>query len=564
MAKIHNLTIKNFRCLKDFSQSFSSDFICLIGRGDSGKSTILEAISLVLSPNKYERFYDNDFYNCDVSNPIEIEVSISDFPNELINVDKFGLHIRGLDANNNIHDELEDDHVQILTIKLIVESDLEPKWFVVNGRQEPKPISYYYIAKLNVFIVTDYLERHFSWTKGGPLYALLQNSVDSIDFKIISDVFKELKEKIDNHPFDEFKPVVEKIKSNANLFGIDISNISSSIDFKDVTSKENKISLHEEKIPLRLKGKGTKRLISMAIQLALSDLGSINLIDEIEQGLEPDRVQHLVSILRKKNKGQIFVTTHSSNVIQELEIKDIMLMKAGNSKLITFDLSLQGCIRKNPDSFFAQKVIVCEGPTEVGIIRALNNFRLSKGLSSISLKAIKTADGSGDNAIEYSKGFHNANYITCLFCDSDNPDFNSKKTELLSLGITVIDWENNDNLEMALFKYLPCEAIIEILQLASEYTQIESGRPLPDCKRSIFDSIKDRYPTELPSEFSSETLCPELRNAMATSCDKNKWFKRIYKSEVMGNIIFKHFDKLEDNRLKQNLELLHSWIDDDT
>lgn len=34
-----------------FSHKFDKDFVCLLGRGDSGKTTILDAISLVLSPN---------------------------------------------------------------------------------------------------------------------------------------------------------------------------------------------------------------------------------------------------------------------------------------------------------------------------------------------------------------------------------------------------------------------------------------------------------------------------------------------------------------------------------
>ena len=49
MATIHNIKIKNFRGIQNFDQNFDNELICIIGRGDSGKSTILEAINLVLS-----------------------------------------------------------------------------------------------------------------------------------------------------------------------------------------------------------------------------------------------------------------------------------------------------------------------------------------------------------------------------------------------------------------------------------------------------------------------------------------------------------------------------------
>ena len=42
MSRIHSLHIENFRGIKCFNQVFHvKSFICLIGRGDSGKTTIL-------------------------------------------------------------------------------------------------------------------------------------------------------------------------------------------------------------------------------------------------------------------------------------------------------------------------------------------------------------------------------------------------------------------------------------------------------------------------------------------------------------------------------------------
>ena len=362
MAIIHSLTIKNFRGIESLSHIFGdAKLICLIGRGDSGKSTILEAISYVLSPSWNISFHDNDFYNCNTDNPILIEAVLTDLPDTLIKENKFGLYIMGLDkTNNQIFDDIEDNHEKVITIRLEVKKDLEPQWLVVNNRHtEIIPISAYDRAKLNVFMVSDYVDRHFSWSKGNPLYSLLkQEDADEEDENVIIEALREAKVKIDDHAFRQFDGVVTKIKASASQLGIDISNTETSIDFKDISIKDGRVCLHEDKIPFRLKGKGSKRLISIAIQTALADSGGIILIDEIEQGLESSRAQHLVQTLKSKKHEQIFITTHSRDVLVELDASDLFQMQKGAKELICFDKSLQGCLRKNPEAFFAQKVLI--------------------------------------------------------------------------------------------------------------------------------------------------------------------------------------------------------------
>ena len=97
MARIYEIKINNFRGIKNFTGNFNKELICLLGRGDSGKTTILEAIANLFSTNRDPRFYDSDFFNNDTENPIIIEASILDPPEELLIEDKFGLYIRGLD-----------------------------------------------------------------------------------------------------------------------------------------------------------------------------------------------------------------------------------------------------------------------------------------------------------------------------------------------------------------------------------------------------------------------------------------------------------------------------------
>ena len=127
------LSIKNFRGIKSFHHIFGEkQLICLVGQGDSGKTTILEAISLALSPTWNIPFCDNDFYMKNVEEPIEIEVSVK-IPEIFVLESKFGLYMRFWDAENStISDVPIEGGNKIITIKLEVKENLEPKWYVYN------------------------------------------------------------------------------------------------------------------------------------------------------------------------------------------------------------------------------------------------------------------------------------------------------------------------------------------------------------------------------------------------------------------------------------------------
>ncbi|NIT99807.1 MAG: AAA family ATPase, partial [Nitrosopumilaceae archaeon] len=192
-------------------------------------------------------------------------------------------------------------------------------------------------------------------------YALLRQVQDpngTEENNVIIEALRDAKAKIDADSFQHLQEITSTVISKANELGIDISNASTSIDFRDLSVKGDKVCFHDEKIPFRLKGKGSKRLISIAIQTALAENGGIILIDDIEHGLEPDRVQHLANTLKHNNSGQIFIATHSRDVVVELEAADIFIMKKDASQLIPMRSSLQNCIRKNPEAFFSDKVTV--------------------------------------------------------------------------------------------------------------------------------------------------------------------------------------------------------------
>lgn len=564
MAKIHTLEIKNFRAINTLKYQFDSNFNCIIGRGDSGKSTILEAIASVLSPTWNLPFFDNDFFDCDTKSPIIIEATIIDFPDELIKEEKFALYQRGLTKKNEITDVIEEAVIPALTIRLEVQKDLEPKWYVVTERDSAqKEISANDRAKLNSFLVSDYIDRHFTWTKGGPLYTLLkqENPLEE-DESVMIDALREAKSKIDTGSFSKFDSVIGKIKATAASYGLNISKTNTTIDYKEILIKDGKVSLHDEAIPFRLKGKGSKRLISMAIQASLANTGGIILIDEIEQGLEPDRVQNLVNTLKNRDQGQVFITTHSRDVLVELSAENILLIKKGDTSLRGFRSDLQGLIRSNPEALFANKVIVCEGATELGLMKAFNEYRISKGEQNMAYLGVRTANGGGEVMGKYCEGLIETGFPTFLFCDSDDKEFNKKKQGLIDKGVYVLDWSDTDSLEITIFKCAPFNLVQEAFHLASKIKHEEESDVLPaEHGKNMWAAVKARYKgSSFPVDFTLALDEIELRAAIGLTAQKNSWFKRQDKSYKLGVLLFAHYSEFDISVFTERMEQLSLWI----
>ena len=560
MARIYKLDIKNFRGIKEFSHTFDDlNLICLVGRGDSGKSSVLSAILYVLYPNWNLSFYDTDFYNCDIEHPIEIEATLVGVPDELLREDKYGLYIRGIDKKTNaIKDELEDEYEKALTIRLKVEKDLEPKWHIINSRQDSlTEISAYDRAKLNAFMVSDYLDGHFYWNKGSPLFSLLKQG-ENVDISekdtILIDTIRKAKDTIDSYSFEQFQKVIDILKSKTEEFGIKLSDVSNSIDFKDIFIKDGKISLHDGKIPLRLKGKGSKRLVSIASQMALAESGGIILIDEIEQGLEPDRVKHLARTLYKNNKGQMFITTHSQGIIEELEVENILILNNDNGMVQCkkSDKKFQGVIRACPEAVYAKKVIVCEGKTEIGICRALDAFRITKGKTNLTALDVVYTGGGGNNLSERARELKRLELDICVLCDSDEKNLNNEKKKMKDKGIKIFDWDENNSIEQQVFNDLPWDAVKELIA----YQESKSS------EKSVKNCIESKMKRKLGEDWKeNDTL--EIRKALGGAAKVAGWFKRIDHGEFLGSVIFKYFDKIKDKTLGKRLQELSGWIDNE-
>lgn len=570
MAKLRHLRISHFRGIESFEQLFSDGITCIIGRGDSCKSTILDAIAYVFAQSWSLRLNDSDFYMCDTSLPIIIEGVVADVPDDLLV--KYAGHLRGIMPDGRLIDDMESDEAidakEVLTIRLTIREDLEPSWEVVSYNDiEASIIKATDRGKLNVYAVSDYADRHFSLNKGNPLYSLYrQLNAEPMpeNENLVLDVVRDAKAAFDTNIGNRFDAVIEKVKIVAAELGITLNEMKAMLDHRDIAISENKVSIHEDGIPFRLKGKGSKRLLSLAIQLSLTQPSGVILIDEIEQGLEPDRVQHLVCKLSKYADKQIIITTHSSNVIVEIPCTSLFVLRKGKSYLKHVEKEMQGSIRKNPEAFFAKKILVCEGATEVGFCRSLNEFRINSGKASAACKGVRFADGTGNEMTKYVTGFNKLLYPTALFCDSDRDDINTLKQEFEGRGIKIIDCDMNNSIEQQVFNDVPWVVVNELIQIAIKKVEEDNKILFEEAEKIVFDSTNTHLQNkmaQIENWCKNETI--ELRNALGIAAKKKEWYKKQSYGEFMGQCILTHYSELaEECRIKNIIDSLSTWIDE--
>lgn len=87
--RIRHIKIRNFRGIKSLSWHVKGDFCCIIGPGDTCKTTILTALDYALSPRTSLSFEDSDFFNLDIDQDIVIQVTLTDWDETQPDIRKF-------------------------------------------------------------------------------------------------------------------------------------------------------------------------------------------------------------------------------------------------------------------------------------------------------------------------------------------------------------------------------------------------------------------------------------------------------------------------------------------
>lgn len=321
------------------------------------------------------------------------------------------------------------------------------------------------------------------------------------------------------------------------------------------------IALSEENIPFTQRGQGSQRLLSMGLHFKAWNNDGILLIDEIELGLEPSRIRSLINQLKDITEGkstQIIITTHSPITLSECSSNQIEVLRAdklGVLKSFNFGdcddlLGIESLIRNQPVALLCRRVIICEGETEVGIVRAIDKF-LSKQSIQMSYQGTEVISGRGDSTLNVASHLSNLGYKVCVLMDSDQKKLEDSKNELRkNKNIEIFDWEPGCAIEEQIFKDVSREVAEEILSLL--LVDI-------DAINNICSNLKsENIPYKKEDKKIYLTGNYETIGSLAK---KKKWFKKEKLGTLLGEVILESIDTLRtDGLLRKNIEKLITWV----
>ncbi|MCF5135229.1 AAA family ATPase [Pseudomonas lactis] len=335
MVRIRKIEIQNFRSIRSLTWLPSPGLNCLIGSGDSGKSTILDAIDLCLGARRNITLGDTDFFGLDVSQPIQITLTLGQLPDMLKNLDVYGQYLHAFDSTTG---QLQAEPMQgfetVLSLRLIVGSELEPIWTLVSERAQAlgqeRNIAWKDRLLLAPARLGTYANSNLSWTRGSVLNRLTEERPNL--GAELANASREARATFGNQAGPQLAETLRIVTEKATALGVPVGTQAQALlDAHAVSISDGAIALHDEwGVPLRSLGTGSSRLLVAGLQRAAAQRASIALVDEVEYGLEPHRLVRLLDSLGAKEAPsplQAFLTTHSPVAVRELRGDQIFVVR---------------------------------------------------------------------------------------------------------------------------------------------------------------------------------------------------------------------------------------------
>ena len=567
MAVIRHLRVQNFRGIKSLDWHLDGRVFCLVGPGDSAKTTVLNAIELVLLPRWNMSFTDSDFYQAITNEELVIEATTGELPVELTKQEKYGLYLRGYSVQDRvIHDDPADDDEDVLTIRLTVDSGLEPQWAVVkDSNPEPRPISWRDRELLSVAALGDDVDRSLTWSRGSALARLTDSRSSG---EVIAVANRKACEAVSEMQLDEWQQIADQAKDRAKNYGVPVNDLQPGLDVRAIRFGQGVLSLYDGPVPLRSFGLGSRRLAALAVQEAGIGRSSVVLVDEIEHGLEPHRIRKLLKILcQDRNEGQVIMTSHSPTPVVARPVEELRFTRRVNGHLDVLACdeearnALQPVLRKCPLAVFAKSVIVCEGKTEEALCNALNQTWTSDhGGEGFELRGVVAANGEGNKAPEVARQFAKLGYRTALFADSDKA-INPTEDEIRSVGAEVLLWDGNMATEQRLAADVPLETLQAIVEAGSDIKGEESC--IASCKTQLAKlGINAAAVTgiALVDWQQNGIHDPTLREAIGNAAKASKWFKNLNDGQKLADLVIAALPDIADTPLGTKLRALEEWV----
>jgi putative ATP-dependent endonuclease of the OLD family len=570
MAVIRKIEIANFRCLKRFAWQPSPGINCLIGPGDSGKSSILDAIDYCLGARRNLLIADTDFHLLDVRHPINITIALGELDDALKSIDAYGLYLKGFDAESgDFAEEPEAGLETVLTLEMTVTADLEPQWRLVSQRAaaqgHSRNLNWTDRQRMAPTRLGIFSENHLSWRRGSILNRISEERADASAALVA--VAREMRNEFGERAKDQLATTLQIVTETANDLGVPVGEeVKALLDAHSVSISGGTISLHDDRgVPLKALGLGSARLLIAGLQRQGSQNSSIAIVGELEHGLEPHRIIRLIDALGAKEREpplQVFITTHSPTAVRELNGNQLYVVRQigeeHSAKIIGTANEIQGTIRLFPEALLTPSIIVCEGASEVGFLRGLDQHRIAGGERALTALGVGLVDGGGNNTFRRANAFQMLGYRTAVHRDSDAPIAPLAEAVFRDGGGTVFAWTQDRALEDELFLSLSNDAVAD---LVDEAVRLKDESFINENIKSASGNARDL--AGIRAELAGTGITDESSEVLGAAAKRGAgWYKTVTAMETVAREIVGPTLSDATDEFIGKIEAIFDWMQD--
>lgn len=544
--------------------------VALVGPGDSGKSTILDAVHYLLGDRWSIPFADTDFFGVNVDDPIVIKALLVDVPASLRKDSAFGLWLSGVDQDGEPQQDPEDEFEPALIVRLTVDASLEPRWSVVRLDGSEQFLTSSQRRAFSTFKVDDRTDAQLRWSRNSPLGRI--SSEDGGERDALSAASRAAREALVDHESSSLADLAAKVQDRTNrIGGGSFADIKPGLDTSR-SAMGAALALYEDVVPLTSFGLGSRRLTSLAVQQLAAGARSVAVVDELESGLEPHRAVRLLNyLLSDDGYSQVLVTTHSPVIVEQAKIDNLATVQ--NQAGIVTVTSLGGASepmlrlrRARPSSLLARRVVVAEGKTEHGLlmecIEAWDAERAVMGLSTSAGEGLAVQDGTGGSEVAPRvQALGELGFVAAGFLDNDDRSIDAAVGAAEAAGAQMIRWDKGCSTEMQICSQLSDKGLTSLIKLgvqqrSSEDTVLQDLNAVDPSKPVPSLNVEDW----LILNFTLE----EARVRVAAGAVKRKWFKEVDGGRLLGRWIVKNYEKAQLSATVGHLEQIRAFVYPDT
>lgn len=427
MSYIKSLKIRGFKKFASLQVDFNEKMNILVGENEAGKSTILEAIKIVINQQykNSDKAVLMDLFNVDQIKKFKENPSVETLPSITIELEFV------LDENDptfSIFYGEENSHLAPtarygITFECKYDDGIDPTIEEVIKNKEI-PCEYYSL------IWKTFANRNYQSVKKPFNLLVIDTSSSSVSPSFNYYNRTLFASKYDNltrlRVKNDFRAKLEVAFRDLNLKKID-NDREFGIDHKKLIL-ESAISVFEGAIALENRGSGMENLIKTKIALEKENNVDVILIEEPETHLSISNLKKMLGeIESEKENSQMIVTTHNNLIASGLRLNNILWIGEDSVKnLNDLDPTVVDFFSKADDNSFlelllSEKVFIVEGAAEYILLPWLYKLKTNRTMEEDGISIIS---GNGITYKNYLNLASGLNKKLAVITDNDGKEDN--------------------------------------------------------------------------------------------------------------------------------------------